>query len=564
MEHRPWHEFYEAGVPRNIDFEEVPIPGYLQRSAAEFPDSTALIFMNCRLTYRELKEQIDRFATALAGLGVRKDSQVAIQLPNLPQTVIAYYATLSLGAQAVMTNPQYVEREIEHQWNDAGCSVAVVTDYLFEHRIRDIRDRLPVEHYVIASIPEYLPFPTDRVVRLKLKKRNPPLVASVQTDDRTHSMRRLIKRTALGPPKVSIGMDDAAVLQYTGGTTGVSKGAILTHRNLSCNVQQAGAWFTNLERGKEVWLSSLPLFHAFGMTVSMNVPIYAGCGMVLIPNPGDYPRLIESIARHRVTVFPGVPAQFSAIANRRVGRKVDLTSIKFCVSGSAPLPTDVCQKFERLTGGRITEGFGLTETSPMTHANPLLGKRKTGSIGVPFPGTDAKVVALEDGRTDLPPGQHGELLIKGPQVMMGYWNRPDVTEATIRDGWLRTGDIAMTDEDGYFYIVGRKKDVIISGGYNVYPDEVDDVLVGHPAVIEAATIGLPNERRGEVVKSFVVVEEGRTVTAEELLKYCREQLAAYKVPRAIEFRDALPKSAALKILRRELRRQELEKAEGNE
>jgi long-chain acyl-CoA synthetase len=544
-----------------MDFEDVPIPHDLDRSATQYPDATALIFMNRRLTYREFKEQVDRFATALAGLGVMKDSKVAIQLPNLPQTVIAYYATLSLGAQVVMTNPLYVEREIEHQWNDAGCSVAVVTDYLYERRIRGIRDKLPIEHYVIASIPEYLGFPLKLLMPLKLKKASPPLAAKVQTDERTHSMRRLIKSTRPSPPEVQIGMDDIAALQYTGGTTGTSKGAMLTHRNLSYNVQQAGAWFTNLERGKEVWLSCLPLFHAFGMTVSMNMPVHAGCGMVLMPNPGDIPQLIKSIARRRVTVFPGVPAQFNAINNRRGIDKLDLTSIKFCVCGSAPLPGDVCDKFERLTGSKIAEGFGLTEASPMTHASPLLGKRKTGSIGVPLPGTDAKVVALEDGRTEMPPGKQGELLIKGPQVMKGYWNRPDVTEDTICDGWLRTGDIAMTDEDGYFYIVGRKKDVIISGGYNIYPDEVDDVLMTHPAVLEAATIGVPNVRRGETVKSFVVLKLGQTVAAEELVEYSRTQLAAYKVPRRIEFRDALPKSAALKILRRELRQQELARLE---
>jgi long-chain acyl-CoA synthetase len=557
MEERVWHEFYDTGVPASIDFEDVPIPHFLERSAARHPDATALIFMNRRVSYRRFKEEVDRFATALAMLGVAKDSKVAIQLPNLPQAVVAYYATLSLGAQVVMTNPLYVEREIEHQWHDAGCSLAVVTDYLFERRIRRIRDKLPVKNYVIASIPEYLGPPLNLLVTLKLKKANPPLMAKVQTDERTHSMRTLIKTTPPNPPQVQIGMDDIAVLQYTGGTTGVSKGAMLTHRNLSYNVQQAGAWFTNLERGKEVWLSCLPLFHAFGMTVSMNVPVYAGCGMVLVPNPGDFPQLIKSIARRRVTVFPGVPTQFNAINNRRGIEKVDLTSIKFCVCGSAPLPGDVCDKFERLTGSKIAEGFGLTETSPMTHANPLLGKRKTGSIGVPLPGTDAKVVALEDGRTEMPPGKQGELLIKGPQVMKGYWNRPDATEDTICDGWLRTGDIAMTDGDGYFYIVGRKKDVIISGGYNIYPDEVDDVLMAHPAVLEAATIGVPNVRRGETVKSFVVLKPGHTVAAEELVEYSRTQLAAYKVPRRIEFRNELPKSAALKILRRELRQQEL-------
>jgi long-chain acyl-CoA synthetase len=559
MDNRSWHRFYETRVPPDIDFEDVPIPRYLDRSAARYPDAPALIFMNRRLTYRQLKDEVDRLATAFAALGVEKDSKVAIQLPNLPQAVIAHYATLSLGAQVVMTNPLYVEREIEHQWNDADCCLAVVADYLFERRIKNIRDKLPVKHYVIASIPEYLGLPHRLLAPRKLKKANPPLVATVQADERTHLMRRLIKTTPPKPPQVEIGMDDIAVLQYTGGTTGVSKGAMLTHRNLSYNVQQAGAWFTSLERGKEVWLSCLPLFHAFGMTVSMNFPVYAGCAMVLIPDPRAISQMIKSIARHRVTMLPAVPALFNAIANHARARKLDLTSVKFCVCGSAPLPAAVRERFESITGGLIAEGFGLTETSPMTHANPLLGKRKAGSIGVPFPGTDAKVVALDDARTEVPPGEEGELLIKGPQVMKGYWNRPDVTEETIRDGWLHTGDIAMTDEDGYFYIVGRKKDVIISGGYNVYPDEVDDVLSAHPAVLEAATIGVPHVRRGETVKAFVVLKDKHTVTTEELVKYSRKQLAAYKIPRQIEFRDSLPKSAALKILRRELREQELAK-----
>ena len=564
MDNRSWHKFYEKGVPPNIDFEDVPIPRYLDRSAARYPDATALIFMNRRLTYRETKEQVDRFATALAGLGVRKDSKVAIQLPNLPQTVIAYYATLSLGAQVVMTNPLYVEREIEHQWNDAGCSLAVVTDYLFERRISGVRDRLPVKNYVIASIPEYLRFPLNLLAQLKLKKADPPLMAKVQTDERTHFMRKLIKATPPNSPDVQIGMDDVAVLQYTGGTTGASKGAMLTHRNLSYNVQQAGAWFANLERGKEVWLSCLPFFHAFGMTVSMNFPIYAGCAMALMPDPRDMPQMIKIIARHRVTMLPGVPAHFNAINNHPSVKKLDLTSVKFCVCGSAPLSAAVRERFERTTGGRIAEGFGLTEASPMTHATPLGGMCKEGSIGVPFPGTDVKVVALEDGTTEMPPGEKGELIIKGPQVMKGYWNRPDATNETIKNGWLYTGDIATTDEDGYFFIVGRKKDVIISSGYNIYPDEVDDVLVAHPAVLEAATIGVPDVRRGETVKAFVVLKEGQTPTAEELVEYSRKQLAAYKIPRKIEFRDSLPKSAALKILRRELREQELAKREDKE
>lgn len=559
MEERVWHQFYDDGVPASIDFEDLTIPRFLERSAAEYGDAIAVIFMNSRLTYRKLKEEVDRFATAMAGLGVGKDTKVAIQLPNLPQTVIAYYATLSLGAQAVMTNPLYVKREIEHQWNDAGCSLAVVADFLFESRIKAMRDALPIENYVIASISEYLRFPLNLLAPLKLKRADPPLMAKVEPGAGIHFMRKLIRATPPNPPKVAIAIDDIAVLQYTGGTTGLSKGAMLTHRNLSYNVQQVSAWFTDARCGEEVFLAALPYFHVFGMTISMNYPVSVAAAMVLMPNPRDIPQMVKNIAKHRVTVFPAVPTMFNAINNSPEVDNIDLTSVKSCFSASAPLPTDVCERFENMTGATIVEGYGLTETSPVSNVNPLKGKRKPGSVGIPVPDTDVRIVDLEDGTTEMPTGNEGELIIKGPQVMKGYWKRPDATKDMIMDGWLYTGDIAVADEDGYFFIVGRKKDMILASGYNVYPDEVDGVLVAHPAVLEAATIGVPDERRGETVKSFVVLAEGCTATAEELIEYCRKELAAYKIPRQIEFRDELPKGGKLQILRTELRDQELAK-----
>ena len=563
MEERVWHRFYDEGVPASIDFEEVSLPGFLERSAVEYGDLPAIIFMNCRLTYRQLKEEVDRFTTALARLGVGTDTRVAIQLPNLPQTVIAYYATLSLGAQVVMTNPLYVEREITHQWTDAECTFAVVADFLFESRIKGIREGLPVKHYIIASISEYLRFPLNLLAPIKLRKANPPLLATVAAGEGVHFMRALIQATPPNPPRADIAMDDTALFQYTGGTTGVSKGAMLTHRNLSYNVQQVRAWFADAQRGKEVLLACLPFFHVFGMTVSMNFPVSVGAAMVLTPNPRDIPQMVNNITKHRVTLFPAVPAIFNAINNFAGVDKVDLTSVTSCFSGSAPLPTDILERFEALTGSTIVEGFGLTETAPVTHTNPLKGTRKVGSVGIPVPDTDSKVVDLQDGNTEVEAGTEGELTIKGPQVMKGYWNRPDETRAMIRDGWLYTGDIAVADKDGYFFIVGRKKDMIVAGGYNIYPDEVDGVLMGHPAVLEAATIGLPDQKRGETVKSFVVLKPGHAATAEELAQYCRQELAAYKVPRQIEFRADLPKSSVLKVLRRELREQELAKLASN-
>ena len=560
MHERVWHKFYVEGVESFVDFEDRTLPDFLNRAASQHGDSTAIIFRNCHLTYRELKSEVDRMAIALAGLGVKPNSKVAIQLPNLPQTVIAYYAILSLGAQVVMTNPLYTEREIEHQWKDAGCSVAIVMDFLYESRLKNLRDRLGIAHYVIASISEYLRFPLNLLAQFKLRRMNPPLAARVSPGEGVHFMKALIRSTSMtDTPDTTIGMDDTEVLQYTGGTTGVAKAAILTHRNLSYNVQQVSAWFTVPEPGHEVMLAALPFFHVFGMNVAMNFSVKEAAAMVLMPNPRDIEEMMKNISKHRVTLFPGVPAMFNAINNSRNIDQFDLTSVKSCFSGSAPLPTDVMEKFEKLTGSSIAEGFGLTETSPVTHCNPLGGQRKIGSIGVPMPNTDQKIVDLEDSSITLPSNQEGELLIAGPQVMQGYWGRPEETADVLKDGWLHTGDIAFTDNDGYTFIAGRKKDLIIAGGYNVYPDEVDAVLMAHPAVQESATIGIPDERRGENVKSFIVLAEGRTITPTELIAYSREQLAPYKIPRLIEFLDELPKSTVLKVLRRELRDRELEK-----
>ncbi len=555
-----WHRFYDQSVPPSLTYEPLVLPERLARSAEAYPDAPALLFLGSRLTYRQLKNQVDRLATALAALGVSRGTRVAIHLPNLPQTVIAYYATLSLGAQAVMTNPLYVERELEHQWNDAGCRVAVTADFLFHSRLRHIRGRLPVKHYIIASIPEYLPFPLRQIAPLKLRRMKPPAIARVHPGPGVHLFRRLVAATEPDPPAVEIGLDDVAALQYTGGTTGVSKGAMLTHRNLSVNVQQCITWL-HCAHGAETVLSALPLFHVFGMTVCMNFPIGAAAAMVLLPNPRDIPALVKAVVKHRVTLFMGVPAMFNAINQFPGIERQDIRCVKACFSGSAPLPTAVLEHFEALTGAHIVEGFGLTETSPVTHVAPMEGTRKAGSIGIPFPDTDCRVVDLENGTRELPAGEPGELVIKGPQVMAGYWNMPEETANVLRDGWLHTGDIATVDADGYFWIVGRKKDMILASGYNVYPDEVDDVLLRHPAVLEAATIGVPDPKRGESIKSFLVLKPGEHATAEQIIGYCRGNLAAYKVPRIIEFRDSLPKSGILKVLRRELRAEELARAD---
>jgi long-chain acyl-CoA synthetase len=551
-----WHAAYDAGVPPSLTYEPLTVPQLLEQAAGRYPDRPAVVFLNRRLTYAQLLEDVRRLATALAALGVEPSTRVAIQLPNIPQAVIAYYATLFLGAQAVMTNPLYVQREIEHQWRDAECRVAFVTDFLYQRTIRTLRDRLPVRQYIVASIPEYLRFPLSVLAPLKLRRMHPPAVARVAPEPGVHFFSSLVRGLPAEPPHPEIGLDDLAVLQYTGGTTGAAKGAMLTHRSLSCNVQQIRAWLPDLALGREVFLTALPLFHSFGMTVCMNLPVYAGAAMVLVPNPRDIVSVLAGLERG-VTIFPAAPALFNAILNHPRFRPARLRHIRYCVSGAAPLPVELLRRFEAATGGVIAEGFGLTETSPCTHVNPLRGKRKIGSVGIPLPDTDAKIVDLTDGRTEMPLGQEGELLVRGPQVMAGYWRRPDESATMLRDGWLHTGDIARADEDGYYYIVGRQKEMIIVSGFKVFPDEVDGILMRHPAVLESATIGLPDPQRGERVKSFVVVKPGQSVTADDLMAHCRAELAPFKVPKEIEFRAELPKSAAFKVLRRELRAEAL-------
>ncbi len=559
MDTRAWHRAYDEGVPRSVDFDETPLSQWISRTAARFPASTAILCLNAKLTYRQLEEEVERLAAALAGLGVVKGTRVAIQMPNLPQLVIGYYAVLRLGGVVVMTNPLYMPDEIEEQWNDAGVDVALVMDFLFEQKLDAIRQRLSVQHYVLASIPEYLRFPMRQLAPFRLKRRNPPAIAAVAQSDSVHRFRELVRAGGRKPPETAVDIDDLAVLQYTGGTTGRAKGAMLTHRNLAYNVQQLTCWFPGLEWGSEVVLAALPLFHVFGMTNAMNWPVFTGSAMVLQTDPRAIDAIVRNLARHKVTLLPAVPAMFNAINNFPGIDKVDLKSVKRCFSGSAPLPREVLARFEQLTGGVIIEGFGMSETSPVTHANPIQGARKIGSVGVPVPDTDVRIVDPVDGATERPPGAEGEMVIKGPQVMRGYWKQPEETARVLRDGWLHTGDLAVMDEDGYFRIVGRTKDMINCAGFKVYPDEVDHLLMAHPAVLETATIGVPDQKRCEVVKSFVVLRAGERTTAEELRRYVAEHLASYKVPREIEFLDELPKSAVLKILRRELRAREMEK-----
>ena len=551
MAERIWHHFYDQGVPFELEPPEEPLFIQLEKAALKFPQVIATDFMGACLTYQQLAEQVNRFASSLSAVGVEPGDRIAIMLPNCPQIIIAYYAVLSIGAVVVMTNPMYVEREMAHQFADAGVKVLVGLDHLMP-RIDKVWKETPVEQLIITSIRDYLPFPLNVLYPLKARKQK--LNLTVPYGESVHSFKRLVKNSAGNPPRPEVAMDELALLQYTGGTTGIAKGAMLTHRNLMANVIQLMVWCP-LKRGEERILCVLPFFHVLGMTVLMNLSICWGASMILLPR-FEINHLLKTTVKARPTIAVLVPTIFTAMVNSPKISKCDISSINYCFSGSAPLPIEIMNQFEEITGGIILEAYGLTEASPVTHANPIKGKRKPGSVGIALSSTDARIMDLESGTRELPVGEPGELVVKGPQVMKGYWNMEEETAETLRDGWLYTGDIAYMDADGYVFIVDRKKDMIITGGYNVYPREIDEVLYEHPKIADAVSIGVPDAYRGETVKVFVVVKSEETLTAEEVIAHCRENLAAYKVPRMVEFRQELPKSMVGKVLRKELRAEE--------
>jgi long-chain acyl-CoA synthetase len=555
-EDKPWISSYEEGVPEKIEYEEICLPAILEKTAGMFPDKMALIFQGYKITFRQLNDMVNRFAACLHSFGVNKGDSVAVLLPNVIPCVVACYAILKIGGITVMNNPLYSDRELEHQFNDSESKLLVTID-LLGNRMIDLRPRTKIKQIVYTSIGDYLPFPKNLLFPLVAKKKK--LAADVKSAENVYKWKDALAKSTSKPPDVELSFDDVAMYQYTGGTTGVSKGAILTHGNLSKNAQQAAAWFPTLKSGEEIMLGALPFFHVFGLTASMNLAIVKGWGNILVPKPQPEP-LIDTINKFKPTFAPLVPTMIIGMINHPDIDKVDMTSIKGCFSGSAPLPLEVFSDFENKTGAVIVEAYGLTETSPGTHVNPFTeGKQKVGSIGVPLSDTECRIVDLDDGNTDVPVGETGELLIKGPQVMKGYWNKPEETAKTLIDGWLNTGDIAKMDEDGYFYIVDRKKDMIISGGYNVYPRDIEEVFYGNPKVQEAAAIGVPHPTRGEAIKVFVALKEGETGTQEEFIEYCTEKLAKYKLPTEIEFRDELPKTNVGKILKKDLRNEEMAK-----
>lgn len=559
---RPWLAHYGPTVPTSVKIPDQPLTWLLDESVRRFGASIAVEYLGARLTYLQLGSLVERFARALVRLGVKRGDRVSICLPNTPQFLVAFFGALKAGAVVVPTNPLYTGPELEHQLNDADVSVIVMLDQFYS-LLAPVRERTPVKHVILTHVSDYFP----RVLAMAYKasefvKNRGKQVVNVKAllaQPGNHAFGDLIgsahDRTgfevyALPEPAKN---DDIAVLQYTGGTTGVAKGAVLTHRNLVANAVQCWAW-SDLPVGvHHVSLCVVPFFHVYGLTVAMNLTIYNGSTLVLLPR-FTVKDTLKAIKKYRPDLFPGVPTLYLALARAVEDSKQDLSCIKECISGSAPLPLEVQTRFEAVSSARLVEGYGLTEASPVTHCNPVFGERRIGTIGLPVPETVSAIVDEETGQF-VPPGQRGELVVRGPQVMREYWKRPDETAKVLKDGWLHTGDIGVMSEDGYFTIVDRIKDVIIASGYKIFPHDVEEVLFHHPAVSEATVIGVPDPYRGETVRAYIVLKPGQHVTADELTEFCKERLAVYKVPKQFIFRDALPKSLIGKVLRRELREQ---------
>jgi long-chain acyl-CoA synthetase len=554
MDEAPWFPFYEKGVPRSIAYPDSTLPEVLDRTAERHPDRVALRFyLDARLpvptlSYRQLQEQSRRFANALFQMGVRKGDRVALMLPNCPQQVVAMYGALRLGAVVVNTNPMYVARELRELLEDSGCETIVLLDQ-FLSRLRTIQAATQVRRAIVVDLTETLPWPARTLARLAQTRKGERV--RVRKERGVSFFRDLLRSHPATPPGADLRPYDLALLQYTGGTTGAPKAAMLTHRNLVANSMQARAWFLRAQDGSEIFLGAIPFFHVYGLTSVLLFGIAVAAEIVVIPRPRPVDIVLEAIQRFRITLFPGVPTLYAALNEHPRVSEYDLRSEALCVSGAAPLPREVFERFESLTGGRLVEGYGLSEASPLTHCTPLFGERRPGSIGVPFPDTEARIVDLTSGEP-VAPGEEGELEVRGPQVMAGYWQRPEDTAEVLHDGWLRTGDVARMDADGFFYMIDRRKDMIDASGFKVLPREVEEVLLMHPKIREAVVAGVPDAYRGETVKAYVVLRPGEHASEPEIVEFCRLHLAAFKVPRKVDFRAELPKSMVGKYLRRVL------------
>ena len=558
MSNKPWQAIYPEQIPAVLSYEDRPLYSFLKESAEEFPDKVSIHFQGKELTFREVYESALKFAAYLKSIGLQKGERVAVMLPNCPQGVISFFGILMAGGVVVQTNPTYTERELEYQMKDSGAKMILVMDILFP-RVSAVASRTDIEHIIVTAIKEYLPFPKNLIYPF-IQKKQYGIVINVEHEGNHHLFSEIMKRKITEEvDTVPIDVNnDLALLQYTGGTTGFPKGVMLTHKNLLANTKMCNAWLYKNKRGEERILAILPFFHVYGMTTVLVLSVMEGNTMIIMPK-FDVEATLKTIQKQKPTMFPGAPTMYIGLLNHPDIAKYDLSSINACISGSASLPLEVQEQFEKITGGKLVEGYGLSETSPVTHANFIWDQpRVKGSVGLPWPDTDSAILSLES-YEELPPNEIGEIAIKGPQVMKGYWNRPDETEKTFKNGWLLTGDLGYMDEQGFFYVVERKKDTIIAGGFNIYPREVEEVLYEHEAIQEVVVAGIPDPYRGETVKAYVVLKKNARVTEEELNEFARKNLASYKVPRSYEFRDELPKTTIGKILRRVLIEEEKKK-----
>ena len=551
---KPWLKFYAEQVPVSMEIPRAPVQSLLAEATQRYPHSTALNFQGKKISFKQLSELSNQFANGLLSLGLQKGSRVAIILPNLPQFVFCFWGALKAGLIVVPCNPLYRERELEFQLKDSGAKAVILLNNIYRSNdffseFEKARPKLSdIKHVFTTSLTDFLP-PIKKQLAGRVRK-----IQTIPKQDTIKLVDFIANQSKSDPPSVALDpIEDIAVLQYTGGTTGISKGAMLTHHNLLSNAIILSKWSGNANNDR--MLGVTPFFHIYGLTCCMLSPTVAAVEVVLLPS-FNIQEVLETIEKEKITSFPGVSTMYIAIVNYPELSKYSINTVRTCVSGAAPLPLEVQKKFNSITGGNLVEGYGLTEASPVTHCNPL-GKDavvKSGSIGIPSPDTEAKIVDQETGTKDLPVGEVGELAVKGPQVMKGYWGKPEETQSAFKDGWLLTGDIARQDHDGYFYIVDRKKDMIDASGFKVWPREVEEVLYGHPDIKEAAVVGVKDPYRGENVKAFIVLKDAAKNPGEQAIKeYCRQNMAPYKVPRIIEFRDTLPKTLVGKVLRRNLR-----------
>ncbi len=555
---KPWLKQYDAGVPHTLEVPKQTIHHYLEEAARKKPDNVALVFRGRNITYRELNSYADAIAAGLIANGFQKGHRAVIYMANTPQLVMTYYGILKAGGIVIATNPLYTERELEHQLSDCGAETVFVMSRYYNLLKKVQRGgHTQVKRIIVTNVKEYLPPHLRFLYGLTREKKSGDRVTLEAGDMAFQDFIALGSRQP--KPNVDVSPDDIALLQYTGGTTGLSKGAIALHRNLVANVAMVGAWVTDWEYGRETILGAIPFFHSYGMVAAMLFAASIAGRLIIVADPRNQDDVLGSINKYKPAYFPGVPAMYVAINNnpKVAAGKYDVKSIRACISGSAPLLRETKERFEQLTGGKLVEGYGLTEGHVATHANPINSKNPPGSIGLPLPGVEVKLMDPTDPDVEMPVGEIGEMAIKGPTIMQGYWNMSD--DGTLRDGWLYTGDIARMDEEGFFYIEDRKKDLIICGGYNVYPREVEEVLARFPDIQEVCVAGVPDPRRGETVKAWVVLKPGSTVTEQEIMEWSKDQLAKYKYPRYIEFRGELPKTIVGKVLKRELVKEHKEK-----